>query len=334
MSSPPNLTDVQGVLDHGIKDVHLAVTLDPTNNNSATIKPHQLLMSCGVKDHDHKRISKIVVDNAQITGDAHGVCGLVFSGDGTLPTSHRITHVDGTQTATSRGHQNDCVHAIATSASLAHPITIPLGPSEKERASATGETVKMGIARAARWQGQSAASADIHDDCSLHERGSEKRYVIPSNADSPNASLVTKFWENNKSNPDFLKGKYMSQKRTAVNGGFVVDEADFLSAKEVLKSNLSPKSPFAEKGLTVTAIPLIDGQHTPGQVHVRMRLVRDPLTKEAFEAKAAPEHESMLTVEMAKTFLGEDIANSQLSESTSDGKGVATNSAEVFAAKI
>jgi len=324
----PSLTGVQQVVEHGLDKVHFHVSLNPSESNEVTINPNQLMMSAGVQDLDHMCTTAIQVDDARLEGGLAGSkAGIVFDyGPGIqAPTAHRVTHIGSNNVA-------DCVHAVATSAGLNHPIKFSIGPSEQERGVGASSRARIGLARTARWQG--VTTADLDHDVQEFTRGGETRYLVPS-AVTETSSGIAKLFDYNRLNKAFLNGEAHEDVRANVGDGFVVTGANLENAKATLKSNLSPVTEMATHGLRVRTVDLDGSEATKAcPVSVRFHLIRQPLTKDGLvgESAEAPHlHDGMMTLADAQTAVGEDtVAAVQGSASAP----VSAQLDDVFAAKL
>lgn len=335
MPKIPDLLDVDNALEHNVKDVSFCVTMNPSKNNLAVITPDQLMMSCGTKDLDHLNIHELKIHDAHITGDPKGAAGIVFHGKEPLATAQRATHIDATGNSLIE-QGSDCVHVVATAAGLNHPISLNVGPSKDERDVNPAEKIRLGIARAARWDGVHHKTVDNHDDIQMFEKGGEKRYLFPSLEAGKTASAMTKLWAYNQENPDFMGKRYLKQNRTEVNGGIVVSHADFEAGKELLRANLTPKSNFAETGLVIKAVPVLGQQHTKGQLHLRFSALREPISteqlKSGMKATGVAEHEGLVTLTDAQKAIGERPEDIEKLAAQRDG--VSATHEDVFKAKL
>jgi len=306
----PDLLDAANSLEHGVKEAMFSLTMAPTNTDMAVITPAQLLMSCGNKDTDHLNIKQLKIHDLHITGDPLGTAGIVFHGKNPIATAHRATHIDATGSCLDE-QRTDCVHAVATAAGLNHPITLDIGPSANELGVKQSDIVRLGVARAARWEGLHPTDVEKHPDIAAFERDGETRRLIPLDVGAT-SSPMAKLWNYNESNRDFMGGRYLKQNRTEVNNGVVVSEEDFLAGQKLLKKNLTPLNNYADVGLVIRAIPVVGQEHTSGQIHMRFGIIREPLTHEQLSAKGTStglsSHPGVISVSAAQLAIGETAA--------------------------
>jgi len=281
------------------------------------------MMSAGVQDIDHVCPTAIQVDEARLEGAPPGTkAGVVFDyGPGNqTPTAHRVTHLNHDGTA-------DCVHAVATSAGLNHPITFAVGPTEAERGQQYSARTRVGLARTARWQG--VDTTNVGHDVQEFTRAGETRMLVP-HAITETSSAVARLFDYNKNNRQFLNGKYHESTRNTVGDGFVVSSADISAAKETLATHLKPVSAMAEHGLRVRYVDLGSRPgRTAAPMTVRFQLKRSPLTEEMLTKEDATHaHAGMLTLGDAQTILGEETLERS---ATSVGAGGTAELDDVFA---
>lgn len=301
----PALVDQPHILDHGKTGARFHATIKC--GDSVEISPSQLLMSSGCVDASHLNISGIKIHNAVIA-DATPTArsGLVIlNGTEPLQTTHRVTVVGN--------GQNDMVHACATSANMTEPHTLTIGPCEATRGTHPFEGVKQGVARAARWAGVEPGHVDIHADIEPVTRAGETRHLVDCVA-SPESSPITRLFQYNSANPQFMDGAYMQSKRKVVTSGgtaqFVVHDDHLTKAKELLKENLTQKHPFAVNGLHLKHVNLT-GKET-GPMHVDFTVERTPLTQQTLASGmrdvAPATHVGLITVDEAQTAFGDKSA--------------------------
>ena len=335
MSKIPDLLSVKNALEHNVDEAMFCVTMQPTSNDMAVITPDQLMMSCGTKDLDHLNIKELKIHDCHVTGDPLGAAGIVFHGKEPIATAQRATHIDATGSSLAE-QQADCVYVVATAAGLNHPVSLKVGPSEAELGISQAEKTRLGVARAARWEGLHHSEVDKIHDIETFEKAGETRRLFPLEPGST-GSPMAKLWKYNENNREFMGGRYLKQNRTEVGTGMVVREEDFKAGQELLKANLTPKSNFAETGLIIRAVPVVGQEHTTGQVHVRFSAIRVPITLEEMQAggkaaTSAAAHEGVLTLSDAQLALGEKPADVQKCLAEKDG--VSATHADVFNAKL
>jgi len=302
----PGLTDVENVCDHGVDQTKFSVMLQPDSPGSShvTISPEQLMMSCGVQDGDHLRIHKAVITGAHLpAGQAASAVGVVLSAGSTpLSTASRVTHID------SELNSADCVHCVAKSTPLTHPVAIEVGPCRRTINQVEHEAIARGVARVARWSSVTPEQAKVSSDVTTFEKGGQKRHLFPAST-SASSSPVVRLFEHNIDNPSFMEGRYLRQNRTAVGSdNYLVNNPDFEAAQNTLEESLKPRSMFATEGLKIQTINLGGGGEV-GPCHVDFTLHRTPLTTsdltDGINSTALDTHMGMLTVGSAQQALGE-----------------------------
>lgn len=301
----PPLVDQPHILDHGKTEARFHATINC--GESVEISPAQLLMSSGCVDAAHLNLKGLKIYNA-VVPDAVDTArsGLVvLNGSEPLQTTHRVTVIgDG---------QNDMVHACATSANMTEPHTLIFGPDESTRGVHPFEGVRQGVARAARWAGVSPDHVDLHPDIEAVTRAGETRHLVDCAATS-DSSPLTRLFQYNSANPQFLDGVYHNTKRKVVTSGgaaqFVVHDDHLTKAKALLKENLTLKHPFATNGLTLKHVALTGGD--VGPMHVDFAVTRTPLTAQSLQTgmrDVAPHaHAGLVTVADAQSAFGDRTA--------------------------
>lgn len=302
----PPLVDQPHILDHGKTSARFHATINC--GESAEVSPAQLLMSTGCVDAAHLNLKGLKIHNA-VVPDAVDTArsGLVIlNGSEPLQTTHRVTVIGN--------GQNDMVHACATSTNMTEPHTLTFGPDESTRGVHPFEGVKQGVARAARWAGVSPSHVDDHADIEPVTRAGETRHLVDCVA-TPDSSPLTRLFQYNAANPQFLGGAYHNSKRKVVSSGgtaqFVVHDDHLTKAKALLKENLTLKHPFATNGLMLKHVSLTGDD--VGPMHVDFSIERTPLTSQALQTgmrDTAPHaHAGLVTVADAQTAFGDKTAS-------------------------
>ena len=261
----------EGILDHGNKSVTIHASIPMGEHVS--LDKQSLERAAGIADIDIGNFQKITLDHATVSGDHPA--GLVFSHNNSqLKTSDRTISL-------SHGSPKiESVHGLVSPNSKFIPVSLDLGHAHPDD---HAELVKTATARVARWKG--ASLSRLSHDVEAVEEGGRKRHLVPTNVNESSSPTALLFHRNIK-NDKFLGGKYSEKNRKLVGDSLVVTDADMTSATESLKTNLVPKSPFAD-GLKLRAFgvhtsPEDEARH--GVVQAQFTLHREPLSKEMYNS--------------------------------------------------
>lgn len=305
---------MEGILDHGQESVMLDVSV-PVGGELAISKQH-LASICGVANSDLCNIHSI--DVLQGATDSSHQVGMIVKH---MDTNANIA--DRTVSLMGGSDHIEQVHAVihpnhAVRTFQPHKLSFHQ-PAHID----TAAMIRTATARVARWRDVDGSNLKGSDISSMEKDG-KTRHLVPSDI-SATASPITTLFHRNMSNPSFMDGAYMPNKRKVVGDKFIVTDAHMTAAHDSLKANLQEQSPV--NGLVIKALAL-HGTREEGVMNVAMRLNRTPLSEEMYTNGFAPSPKKT-TVADGLGFMGEVVA-----PSNAVGRPVSTLEASVFDAQL